>query len=328
MAILIVADSPYDRHLLKSLLGAEGYTEVLTAESSRQAFRHLGLEDPALAVTCVDLVLMDLAMPEMDGVDACAAINTHDGLRGIPIIMMVGALETKELEAAFAAGAVYYIFKPPTRIDLAARVRSCLRLKREIDRRKAVEQESFKVARLLDAAYQKLQHVSFRDGLTEIANRRRFDEFIDLEWRRGLRTSMPMSLIMIDIDFFKAHNDTYGHQGGDECLKRVASCLAGAMHRPGDLAARYGGEEFVVVLANTNRAGAAAVAEALRVRIESLEIPHSGSRVSDWVTISLGVATMVPLQDTSPAELIAAADRALYQAKREGRNQVKVANGI
>jgi diguanylate cyclase (GGDEF)-like protein len=328
MAILIVDDSPDDRHLLTSLLGAEGYTEVLTAGSSRQAFRHLGLEDPALAVTGVDLVLMDLAMPEMDGVGACAAINEHDGLRGIPIIMMVGALETRELEAAFAAGAVDYIFKPPTRIELVARVRSCLRLKREIDRRKALEQESFTVTRLLDAAYQRLQHISFLDGLTEIANRRRFDEFIDLEWRRALRTSTPLSLIMIDIDFFKTHNDTYGHQSGDECLKRVANCLAGALNRPGDLAARYGGEEFVVVLAGTHRAGAAAVAEALRQRIESLEIPHAGSRVSDWVTISLGVATMIPLRDTSPAALIAEADRALYQAKREGRNRVNVANGV
>lgn len=327
MAILIVDDSPDDRHLLTSLLGAEGYTEVLTAGSSRQAFRHLGLEDPALAVSSVDLVLMDLAMPEMDGVGACAAINEHDGLRGIPIIMMVEARETRELEAAFAAGAVDYIFKPPTRIELVARVRSCLRLKREIDRRKAVEQESFKVTRLLDAAYQRLQHISFLDGLTEIANRRRFDEFIDLEWRRALRTSTPLSLIMIDIDFFKAHNDTYGHQSGDECLKRVASCLAGALNRPGDLAARYGGEEFVVVLAATHRAGAAAVADALRLRIESLKIPHAGSRVSDWVTISLGVATMVPF-DTSPTALIAAADRALYQAKREGRNRVKVANDV
>jgi diguanylate cyclase (GGDEF)-like protein len=328
MAILIVDDAPDDRNLVKSLLGNEGYTEVLTAGSSRQAFRQLGLDDPALAPAGIDVILLDVAMPEMSGVEACAVINGHERLRDIPIIMMAGPAETAALEQAFAAGATDYVAKPPTGLELLARVRACLRVKREIDRRKALEQESFEVTRLLDAAYRRLQHISFLDGLTAIANRRRFDEFIDLEWRRALRSATPMSLIMIDVDFFKTYNDTYGHQSGDDCLKRVANALNTALNRPGDLAARYGGEEFAVVLAGTHPAGAAAVAEALRSRVEGLDIPHAGSRVSDRVTISLGVASMAPGRESAPADLISKADRALYEAKRGGRNRVQVAEGI
>jgi diguanylate cyclase (GGDEF)-like protein len=132
-------------------------------------------------------------------------------------------------------------------------------------------------------------------------------------------------MIMIDIDFFKAFNDTYGHQHGDDCLRRVAGALNVGLHRPGDLAARYGGEEFAVVLAGANRAGAGLVAETLRAKVEGLGIPHAGSRVSDRITISLGVGTTIPAPESAPSTLIAVADRALYQAKAGGRNRVTVA---
>jgi diguanylate cyclase (GGDEF)-like protein len=323
--ILIVDDSPEDRRRLAALLATEGYPEVLLATSAQDAFLHLGFDEPASVAARFDAILVDLEMPHLSGLDTCLAISRHERLGEIPIIMMIPPGREDRIDAALAAGATDYVAKPPRPAELRARLRTCLRLKREIERRRILEQESQEVTRLLDTAHRRLQSTSFRDGLTEIANRRRFDEFIDLEWRRSMRGGTPVSLIMIDIDFFKAYNDTYGHQRGDDCLKRVALCLSGALNRPGDLAARYGGEEFAIVLAGTTAGGARAVAETLRARVEGLGLPHAGSSTSDRVTITLGVASAIPLRDSSPATLIAAADRALYRAKRAGRNRVEVA---
>ncbi len=168
-----------------------------------------------------------------------------------------------------------------------------------------------------------LEHFSFMDGLTGISNRRYFDQSLEQEWRRCLREYTSVSLIMADIDHFKIFNDTYGHQAGDDCLKEVAQVLKESLNRPADMAARYGGEEFGIVLPDTGLDGAMKVAETMRARVEELGIPHKNSSVSQWVTISLGVATLAATQDHSPSGLVAAADQALYQAKSEGRNRVR-----
>ncbi|MFH0789514.1 MAG: diguanylate cyclase, partial [Pseudomonadota bacterium] len=168
-----------------------------------------------------------------------------------------------------------------------------------------------------------LEHFSFMDGLTGIFNRRYFDQSLEQEWRRCLREYTSVSLIMADIDHFKIFNDTYGHQAGDDCLKEVAQVLKESLNRPADMAARYGGEEFGIVLPDTGLDGAMKVAETMRARVEELGIPHKNSSVSQWVTISLGVATLAATQDHSPSGLVAAADQALYQAKSEGRNRVR-----
>ncbi|MBU0575608.1 MAG: diguanylate cyclase, partial [Proteobacteria bacterium] len=169
-----------------------------------------------------------------------------------------------------------------------------------------------------------LIRLSRHDGLTGIANRRHFDEFYQQEWKRALREETPLSLLLCDLDFFKNYNDTYGHQAGDDCLRAVAGVLQKGLRRPGDLTARYGGEEFIVVLPGTLREGALAVAESLRRAVEALAIPHSASAAASVVTICLGVSITVPGPGESPADLLAAADRALYQAKEGGRNRVVI----
>lgn len=179
-------------------------------------------------------------------------------------------------------------------------------------------------AQQLDQANQDLHRLSYLDGLTGIANRRRFEEVLDLEWRRACRIGTALSLIMIDADFFKAFNDAYGHQRGDDCLKLLANNFRNALKRPGDLVARYGGEEFIMVLPGTHAQGAAELAEATRARVEAMEISHEGSRADKVMTISLGVVTGYPTRGFSSGDLIAAADEALYQAKEEGRNRVVI----
>lgn len=170
----------------------------------------------------------------------------------------------------------------------------------------------------------RLQLLSSLDGLTGIANRRHFDEALDREWRRALRNGTTISMILVDIDFFKNYNDTYGHQAGDECLKEVARLLKGYSRRPGDFVARYGGEEFAVVLSETGPDTAGRIAEEIRMGVETLGIPHGSSPAKEVVTVSAGVAAAMPAKRGSPDALIHDADGALYQAKHRGRNRVVV----
>ncbi|HWQ61902.1 MAG TPA: diguanylate cyclase, partial [Negativicutes bacterium] len=174
----------------------------------------------------------------------------------------------------------------------------------------------------LAAANRELQRLSNSDGLTGIANRRLFEDFLGQEWQRAIRQREALTLVMIDVDNFKYYNDTYGHQAGDECLRRVADVLRANVKRTTDLIARYGGEEFVAVLPATDAVGAAEVAESLRAAVEALAIPHTASSVSDVITVSLGAATVFPGPGDSPTDIVAMADQAMYQAKQQGRNRV------
>ena len=175
----------------------------------------------------------------------------------------------------------------------------------------------------LQQANDHLQRLSYMDSLTNIANRRHFEEILEVEWRRAFRAGTPVSLIMLDIDQFKSYNDAFGHRAGDGCLMRVASALDESVQRAGDLMSRYGGEEFAAILAGTDAAGAAEVAERLRAAVERLGIERGGDDPSRVVTISVGVATGIPGQVSSSEMLLAAADNALYAAKRAGRNCVR-----
>ena len=176
----------------------------------------------------------------------------------------------------------------------------------------------------LKDANDRLERLSASDGLTQVANRRCFDQTIEREWKRLQRTKEPLSLIMSDVDFFKLFNDTYGHQGGDDCLKSVAGALSATVRRGGDCVARYGGEEFAVILPATDEQGAIKVAENLRQAVENLAMEHKKSAVAPCVTLSLGVATMIPSEAGTTELLINQADKALYQAKSSGRNRVSI----
>jgi diguanylate cyclase (GGDEF)-like protein len=206
-----------------------------------------------------------------------------------------------------------------TPLEVAGAARHCLIQVSDVSA--AVHRE-----RLLRDQALELRSQTFSDGLTGIANRRHFDQAMEKEQRRAKRSSIALTMLMIDIDFFKAYNDHYGHQQGDDTLIRVAGALAAMLQRPQDLIARYGGEEFVVILPDMDSDSGARVAESLRQRIAQLAIPHAGAPGTPHVTISVGVATQAPHKPVDVAALIGAADRALYTAKRRGRDQVVVEN--
>jgi diguanylate cyclase (GGDEF)-like protein len=189
------------------------------------------------------------------------------------------------------------------------------KLAEEIEERKKAEEK-------LQAAYQQLEYLASIDSLTRIPNRRSFDSHLQQEWSRMNREQLCLSLILIDVDCFKQYNDYYGHQTGDDCLKQVAIALKNTIKRTGDLVARYGGEEFAAILPNTDAKGALHLAEQMRLSVARLSIPHANSVVSSLVTISLGIASLIPNKNTSQKRIIELADRALYQAKQQGRDRI------
>jgi diguanylate cyclase (GGDEF)-like protein len=291
--VLIVDDTPANVEILLGALERDYDTRFATSGEEALAL----LEDADKP----DLILLDVMMPTMDGHELCRRLKDNPATRGIPVIFVSAKNQIEDQEHGFNLGAVDYIVKPFDLPLVRARVRTHVNLKRRTDL---------------------IERLAFVDGLTDIANRRRFDEFLALEWKRAQRSQSLLALIMADIDYFKQYNDHYGHGAGDEVLRRVADSLQGAAARPGDLAARYGGEEFAVVLPNCGMAGACVVAERLRADIEAQAIPHAYSPIAAHLTLSLGCSAWT-LADTAPASLLERADQALYAAKRAGRNRVE-----
>jgi diguanylate cyclase (GGDEF)-like protein len=329
MAILIVDDYPENVKLLEAMLKRAGFTELLTASSAKAALDILGVnetEDAKPKGPRVDVILMDIMMPEMNGIEALSIIKDHKDLHYIPVIMVTALADDENLQVAFAKGALDYITKPIRNVELIARVQSALKLKRDIELRMHREKELLDATEKVFEANQILQRLSRIDALTGIANRRHFDETLDMEWRRAAREEDAVGLIMIDIDFFKEYNDHYGHQGGDTCLKTLAKTIHRVLNRPTDLAARFGGEEFAVVLPDTRVEGVQHVAETIHQAILRLGIPHPDSKAADQVTISLGVASLIAPRNSTPDPLISGADGALYAAKQQGRNRIMTYN--
>ena len=291
--ILIVDDVPANIQVLAQILKSEN--DVYFATNGEDALRIAMTKSP-------DLILLDVLMPDMDGYEVCKRLKDEEQTHDIPIIFVTAKGETEDETNGFRVGAVDYIVKPVSTPIVKARVHTHVELKRQRE---------------------KLKNLSLIDGLTGIANRRRFDEELGREWRRCRREKAAMALIMLDIDHFKVYNDTEGHLAGDESLRRVATILADRVRRPSDLIARYGGEEFVCILPNTDNNGAVKLAETLREGVYGLNIPHKASPLCDRVTISLGIGVVVPSREMSRESFVKFCDDQLYKAKKNGRNRVE-----
>ncbi|MDM8537366.1 diguanylate cyclase [Desulfobacterales bacterium HSG17] len=306
--ILIVDDESHNRKILTNLLKNE--YKIMVAKNGAQAINaSKGKNRP-------DLILLDLLMPDMDGYEVFKTLKNEERTMNIPVIFITALDKTANEVKGLELGAVDYITKPINPIIVKTRVKTHMTLKRKTDL---------------------LEKMASLDGLTEIPNRRRFDEKLQSELGRAGRNRTALPLILADIDCFKQFNDNYGHAQGDRCLRNVAQSIKKIIKRSSDLAARYGGEEFGIILPTTDLNGALAIAEAIRLTVAALNIPHAYSKAADYVSLSLGVACIEPEKiisslETSKAgdaaldrvriELIEAADAALYRAKESGRNQV------
>ncbi|WP_445681858.1 diguanylate cyclase domain-containing protein [Radicibacter daui] len=246
-----------------------------------------------------DLIILDMIMPGMDGRDVCRVLKSDPQTRDIPIIFITAQSGEEEEVAALELGAVDFIHKPINPVITRARVRTHLELKRQSDL---------------------LRGFASIDGLTGVANRRRFDEELQACWLQCTRDLQPLSVLMIDVDHFKKYNDLYGHLEGDSCLQRVAAEIRRNFNRPRDLVARYGGEEFACILPQTGIEGTSHLAEALVAGVRRLALPHDGSESASVVTVSVGGATAYPIPGTSSQHLLEHADARLYEAKAAGRS--------
>ena len=267
------------------------------------------------------VILQDLVMQGTDGFQLIQGYQADEALRDIPVVVLSTRDEAKLKAHAFAIGAHDYLVKVPDELELTARIRRHSAAYISGLQRDAAYRSLRASQEELARANEELRRLAALDGLTGIANRRRFDEAIHVEWNRGRRQASPLALLLCDVDHFKPYNDHLGHPAGDLCLKKVAAVLTGQLKRPADLAARYGGEEFALLLPDTDLAGALLVGEACRAGLQQLALPHPGAP-GGFVTMSMGVACLLPGEDDSPEDLIARADAALYDAKRSGRNRV------
>ncbi len=291
--LLIVDDEPINIQALYGIF--RGDHEIYMATSGEQALEYcLGNRLP-------DLILLDVLMPGIGGHEVCRQLKADALTADIPVIFVTAQMAPEDETLALESGGVDFISKPVNPAVVRARVRTHLTLKAQSDM---------------------LRSLAFRDGLLGIANRRRFDEALQTEWRACRRASMPLSLLMIDVDHFKRFNDQYGHLQGDSCLQAVARTMQQHIFRAHDLLARYGGEEFACLLPDCSLVAAMARARLLCEVVAGLAIEHAGSSTVGVVTISIGVTCMDVADDCTADELLACADAALYQAKSEGRNRV------
>ncbi|GAB3013635.1 diguanylate cyclase domain-containing protein [Bowmanella dokdonensis] len=291
--VLVVDDTPANIDVLVAHLTQENL-ELIVALSGEEGLSLAQQHKP-------DLILLDIMMPGMDGYEVCRRLKQDAATTDIPIVFLSARDSELDMEKGLSYGAIDYISKPFSIPVLKARLRNHLALKQKGDR---------------------LAELAGTDELTSLVNRRHFNQVFRQEWMRAIRNQSELSLLMIDVDYFKAYNDSLGHAEGDNCLKKIAQALLQGLRDPADIVARFGGEEFVVLLPDTDSAGAARVAERLRTLVQNLKLPHPGSANGGLVSISLGGATCIPNHHLTELGLLQQADTQLYKAKEGGRNRV------
>ncbi len=306
--VLIVDDDLFMRKILVRYLERENY-RVVEAADGMEALALYQEHQP-------DMILLDAMMPVLDGFECCSRIQKIPNGDHTPILIITALDDRESVDRAYEVGASDYVTKPIHWAVLRQRVR---RLLEQANLREQLEAANQQLAVFI----KELQRLVSIDGLTQVANRRCLDEYLDQECKRSHREQLPISLVLCDIDFFKNYNDNYGHQEGDHCLQEIAQALSQCTNRPADLVARYGGEEFAIILPNTDAEGGMNVAMRATKMVRSLKLLHNHSKAAPYVTISCGVATLVPPQQFEPINILKAADLALYLAKAEGRNCVR-----
>ncbi|WP_062063291.1 diguanylate cyclase [Cellvibrio sp. OA-2007] len=290
--LLIVDDQPINIRVAHELFRHD--CEVYMATNGEQALAKARALLP-------DLILLDVVMPGMSGHEVCQRIKADPLLADIAIIFVTAHYDEADEVRGFELGAVDFIHKPINPTITRVRVHNQLLLKQQRDQ---------------------LRSIALMDGLTGIANRRKFETALNRNWLQCARDRKPLSMFMIDVDYFKKYNDHYGHQEGDNCLKQIAQTIDTTLVRPSDLGARFGGEEFACLLPGTDRQGALYVAAKIEQAIRALAIPHQASDVANQVTVSIGCSTLSPTPQSDAQQLIAQADEHLYNAKNNGRNQI------
>ena len=293
--ILVVDDMTTTLLLLHDLL--KDTYEVKIAKSGTKALEIL--ESP----NDIDLILLDIEMPDINGYDVCKRIKNNETIKNIPIIFITGRTSQEDEEYGLNLGAIDYITKPFNKAIVKLRIKNYLDLKIKNDM---------------------LEKLSMYDGLTNIRNRRYFDETFEKTFNEIKRDKKSLAVLMIDIDFFKPYNDNYGHGQGDETLRKVAKALEKTIKRASDFVARYGGEEFVILLKDINKDGVEAVANNLLNAIRELKITHEFSKIENYVTVSIGVSYYNSSSDITKLELLLKADETLYNVKNSGRNNFAI----
>ncbi len=319
--ILLVDDQPIIAEGIRRMIEDQEDMELTYVEDPTQAI------EKAVEIDAT-IILQDLVMPESDGMTLLRFYKANQDTRDIPVIVLSSKEEATTKSEAFSYGASDYLVKLPDAIELIARIRAHAR---NYIMQKERDSAFFALRQLkkqLEESNKKLQKLSTMDGLTGIANRRRFDEQLDSDLENARNNQTPVSLVLIDIDFFKHFNDNYGHQMGDECLSQVAKILDKSCLNPMDLAARYGGEEFVMLLPGTVEADALKVAERFSEALQKACIAHEHSDAAACVTVSMGVAMHDKGDSYDAKSLIELADKALYSAKEQGRNRAVLASSL